>query len=905
MMRSFFHRNLSVVLFVFALGLCVVLAISQSSLLSAQDDDDANRPESIQALMAAMERDYQPAEDLAAMPMTPCVGGMAGSYPCQNVDLLSFMPLSTIGGGNGSANWGWTDPGSGREFAIMGRSNGTAFVEITDPVNPIYLGNLPSHTGTSSWRELKTYSHYVYIVSDNNGAHGMQVFNLNQLLTVTSPPVTFAESAHYAGVTTGHTITTNEATGYAYIHGSNTCSGGLHFVNIQNPLNPVSAGCFSTDGYTHDAQCLNYTGPDIAHQGKELCFAYNTDTLTIVDVTNKAAPVQISRTGYAGRGYTHQGWLTDDQQYLVMDDELDEQNFGHNSRTYLWDVRNLDAPVLMGYHQGPTPAVDHNQFFRGNYLFQANYRAGLRILNGSNIASGQLSEIAYFDIYPANNNANFNGAWHVYPYFPSGVVIVSGIEQGLFILQPNLAPGPTPTPTNTPGPTPSPTATNTPGPTTCTVYNSTNVPIGLPNGVASINSNLTVSGGGTIADVNFTVNMSHVWVGDLGMTLTNQGTGTSVNVLNRPGVPASTYGCSGDNIVATLDDKAALPVENQCADSTPTINGTFTPNNALSAFDGQNSNGTWVLTVNDYYTSADAGMLNSWSLQICTAGAGPTPTNTSVPPTATNTPVPPTPTNTPIPGGHNVIYASSSTSGTSGGVAFADEDILSYNTGTGVWSMIFDGSDVGLGSTDINAFSFLSDGSILLSFDSATFTVSGVGTVEDSDIVRFIPTSLGSTTSGTFQFYFDGSDVGLTTADEGIDAVDVTSDGKLIISTIGAFSVTGASGQDEDLAIFTPTALGSTTSGTWALHFDGSDVGLSTSSNEDVNGAWTAPNGNVYLTTLGAFSVTGVSGDGADIFICVPGSLGSTTTCTFSMYWDGSANGYAGEVLDAFAVVQP
>jgi len=417
----------------------MVLTISSIRVMTAQEwPDSLPESELVRQINLGLERDREAPVDGVITGATPCVGGMAGIYPCQNVDLLAHMPLNTIGNGNGSANWGWTDTVSGREFAIMGRSNGTAFVEITDPVNPIYLGNLPSHTGNSSWRELKTYSHYVFIVSDSNGAHGMQVFDLNQLLTVASPPVTFAESAHYPGVNNGHTITTNEATGYAYIFGSNTCSGGLHFVNLQNPLSPVGAGCFSSDGYTHDAQCLNYTGPDVAHQGKELCFAYNTDTLTIVDVTNKAAPVQISRTGYAGRGYTHQGWLTDDQQYLVMDDELDEQNFGHNTRTYLWDVRDLDVPVLMGYHQAAVAAIDHNQFFLGDYLFQANYRAGLRIMDGSNIASGQLSEIAYFDIYPANNNASFNGAWHVYPYFPSGVVIVSGIEQGLFILDPQL-----------------------------------------------------------------------------------------------------------------------------------------------------------------------------------------------------------------------------------------------------------------------------------------------------------------------------------------------------------------------------------------------------------------------------------------------------------------------------------
>jgi subtilisin-like proprotein convertase family protein len=199
-----------------------------------------------------------------------------------------------------------------------------------------------------------------------------------------------------------------------------------------------------------------------------------------------------------------------------------------------------------------------------------------------------------------------------------------------------------PPPTNTPGP--SPTATNTPLPTTCTTYNSTNVPISLPNGTTSISSVLSVPGGATIADVNFNVNMSHVWVGDLGMVLSHSA--TNVEVMHRPGVPASTYGCSGDNIVATLDDAAGLPVENQCAPGSPTINGTFSPNNPLSAFNGQNSGGTWTLTVADYYPSADAGTLNAWSLEICVADTS--PTSTPVPPTATNTP-PPTATNTPPP----------------------------------------------------------------------------------------------------------------------------------------------------------------------------------------------------------------------------------------------------------------
>lgn len=249
------------------------------------------------------------------------------------------------------------------------------------------------------------------------------------------------------------------------------------------------------------------------------------------------------------------------------------------------------------------------------------------------------------------------------------------------------------------------------------------------------------------------------------------------------------------------------------------------------------------------------------------------------------------------------LYLGSSTSGTAGGIPFADEDILIKDMATGAWALFIDGSDIGLANTDIDAFELLADGTVLLSFDTA-FTLSGFGGVDDSDILRFTPTSTGSTTAGTWSWYFDGSDVGLSTNDEDVDAFALLPDGRLLISTLGSVSVTGASGADEDLLAFTPSALGATTSGTWALYFDGSDVGLSNTSNEDVNGVWVDAAGRIYLTTLGSFSVTGVSGDGSDILVCTPGLLGSTTTCSWAMAWDGSANGFAGEVIDAFAMVQ-
>ncbi len=321
--------------------------------------------------------DRQPVENLTPLGFTPCNNGFAGTYPCLNVDMMSFLPWSALGGGQGSANWGWTDPLTGKEYAIMGRSNGTAFVDISDLLNPVYLGNLPTQTYATTWRELKTYNNYAFIVADAAGNHGMQIFDLTQLREVSNPPVTFAATTVYTGFQTSHTITVNEATGFIYANGTNTCSGGLHMVDVHDPLHPAFAGCFSADGYTHDSQCVLYNGPDADHTGKEICFASNEDTLTIVNVTDKSAPLMLSRTGYTGRGYTHQGWLSEDQRYFLLDDEFDELNTGRNTTTYVWNVSNLDAPSVLGTYVAATRAIDHNQFVLGNLNFQANYRAGL------------------------------------------------------------------------------------------------------------------------------------------------------------------------------------------------------------------------------------------------------------------------------------------------------------------------------------------------------------------------------------------------------------------------------------------------------------------------------------------------------------------------------------------------
>ncbi len=366
-----------------------------------------------------------------------CVNGMAGPFPCRTVALESFLPLSAIGGGEGNDIWGWTDAQTGREYALMGKTTGTAFVDVSVPDKPVYLGDLPSHQRDQAfvaWRDVKVYRDHAYVVSEKPG-HGLQIFDLARLRGVTEPR-TWTEDAHYARFGSAHNVAINEQTGFAYVVGSDTCSGGLHMIDIRSPQNPVFAGCVADDGYTHDTQSVVYGGPDARFAGREVCFSANEDTLTIADVTDKQAPVTLSRTTYEGAAYTHQGWLTEDHRHFLLNDELDEQRTGVNTSTYIFDVADLRAPKVIGVYRGETRAIDHNLYTKGDLVYEANYRAGLRILDASRVADGELREVAFFDVYPAGDEAEFNGAWSCYPYFASGIVIVSGIEQGLFVLRP-------------------------------------------------------------------------------------------------------------------------------------------------------------------------------------------------------------------------------------------------------------------------------------------------------------------------------------------------------------------------------------------------------------------------------------------------------------------------------------
>jgi choice-of-anchor B domain-containing protein len=380
-----------------------------------------------------------PPAALAALGPTPCRNGFADVYPCSNVDLESFMPLADLGadpGERAAGIWGWTDPETGREYALIALRNRVSFVDITDATNPRLLGDLRGVAVGTPNREVNVYGNYALIVADGAGANGIQFFDLTQLRDASGPPLHFNTAG---GLVSGsgriHNLAVNPESGFAYAVGGN-CGGGLNMIDLRGLPSLQDVGCWADPvlAYIHDTQCVIYRGPDRRFAGHEICFASAVDALLILDVTDKRAVQKISRTSYPGVGFTHQGWLTEDHKYFLMDDEFDEQD-GHNTRTYLWDLSDLTAPDPFATYEHPTRAVDHNQYVRGTQVFQSNYMAGLRILDISRIAAGELREVGFFDIVPASDEPRFDGAWGNYPFFPSGSIAVSGIGQGLYILK--------------------------------------------------------------------------------------------------------------------------------------------------------------------------------------------------------------------------------------------------------------------------------------------------------------------------------------------------------------------------------------------------------------------------------------------------------------------------------------
>ena len=414
------------------MNLRLILLFLLSALISCQED---NLDDEVLEPLESLNNGNDNGTDNQKMG-TPCIDGFAGKYPCKGYDLLAHIDLSTLGSGQGNDCWGWTDSSTGKEYVLMGLDNGTAFVDINESTNPILIGKLPTTTENSSWRDIKVYDNHAYIVSEAD-SHGVQVFDLTRLREA-NPPENFSPDRVLQTVPTAHNMVVNPDSGYGYVVGTDKKDdfrGGVHFLDLNNPQSIKFVGGYADAGFSHDAQVVNYRGPDQDYVGKEIFIGSNESKLVVIDVTDKQNPKTIAETSYQNTQYVHQGWFDKTQRFFILGDELDEFRLGGKTRTLVFDLNDLDNPVLHHTYYGPTAAIDHNGYVVEDLFYLANYSAGIRVIDIGGLADKNMKEIGFFDTFPEHNSTVFNGAWNVYPFFESGVIAISDINRGLFLIK--------------------------------------------------------------------------------------------------------------------------------------------------------------------------------------------------------------------------------------------------------------------------------------------------------------------------------------------------------------------------------------------------------------------------------------------------------------------------------------
>jgi len=399
-----------------------------------------------------------------------CTNGRAGgTFPCHNVDFLAQVRLTDMPTQPTSASnlWGFVDLDDQREYAVVGTRNGTMVYDVTDPEAPDEVGFVPGNN--SPWREVKVYQlpnpaggrhlAYAYITTEAPGS-GLQIIDLTDLpasVSLANTLMDFGRShtLYISNVDYASMAALPGQQAFLYVAGTDVAGGAFRIYNLADPVHPalVTAPPMG-NGYMHDStsmlltdnrttQCAN------AHNPCEVLVDFNENTVDLWDVTDKAAPARLSSTTYPTATYVHSGWPSADQRFIIVHDELDELRRGIRTQIYTLDVSDLRAPNLVTSYRGPTTTTDHNGYTIGDRYYVAHYKRGLVFFDSSNPES--LKEMGSFDTYltPSANSAGTDGAWGVYPFLPSGTLLVSDIENGLFLLKRNetLPPPVNPPPT--------------------------------------------------------------------------------------------------------------------------------------------------------------------------------------------------------------------------------------------------------------------------------------------------------------------------------------------------------------------------------------------------------------------------------------------------------------------------
>lgn len=381
-----------------------------------------------------------------------CVGGRAGVHACESIDLLSHVALADLSTLPSGANdiWGFVDLNTEREYALLGLRNGVAVVDVSDPAAPFEVGSVAGQQ--TGWRDIKVLQHfdaererwqaYAYVTADA-ASDFLAIIDLTGLphevrLAGRATPDRSAHNLNIAGVDPTLNIALPGRRPMLYLAGSNVDQGAFRAFDLEDPLAPALAAR-SLNGYMHDGTATTLRDPaQIATcagsgPGCEVLADFNEDRLQLWDITAPDAPQLLSILHHANATYVHSGSWSEDGRYVYTHDELDERDRGLDTMLYVVDAADLRAPVIAGTWTGANRAIDHNGYPRGNRYYLSNYTRGLTVLDLTEPAAP--TTVGHFDTFPLSDSPVFSGAWGVYPYLPSRVILVSDIESGLFVLR--------------------------------------------------------------------------------------------------------------------------------------------------------------------------------------------------------------------------------------------------------------------------------------------------------------------------------------------------------------------------------------------------------------------------------------------------------------------------------------
>jgi choice-of-anchor B domain-containing protein len=361
----------------------------------------------------------------------PGDGARFGDFPSHNVTLLSQVPLAALDPLSIDANdcWGYVTP-EGREIAIIGLRKAFAFVDVTNPYDPVVLA--VHQSWSSLWHDIKVIGDRAYGVNERRGH--IQVFDLSQ---ADQGVITNLGYTIYGGRQATHNIAANPESGYLYRAGGGESirAYGVGVAGAPGTPDAPAETLINPGFYVHDAQVVTYTTGPFA--GREIGFLFTaSDGLRVWDLTDKSAPFQMALRSYPNLRYCHQGWLSEDRRHLYINDELDEQTFGIPTTMRIFNVENPANPVFVRSWTNGNTAIDHNLYVRGRHIFASNYTSGLRIHDISDPVNPV--EVAWIDTFPANDAPTYDGTWSNYPFFPSGNVVISDMASGLLVVRPEI-----------------------------------------------------------------------------------------------------------------------------------------------------------------------------------------------------------------------------------------------------------------------------------------------------------------------------------------------------------------------------------------------------------------------------------------------------------------------------------